>query len=81
MDGLADKVKYLRDISGCGIQECKEALFQCKNADIAYEFLKLRTQAALRCKINDGVRARFTTEDYVELAKANTAKKQNNMGL
>ena len=39
-----EDIKYLRDVTGCGIAQGKKVIEICKDKEVAVEFLKLRGQ-------------------------------------
>lgn len=59
----------LREATGCSITECKNALAICDSYEMAYEYLRLKSQAVARYKIENGVKRRWNENDYLEAAK------------
>lgn len=59
----------LKNRTGCPISHCKEALRLCgDNVEIAYNYLKLKSNAVSRWKIVDGNKVPWTNADYVSKA-------------
>lgn len=72
------QVKNLREITGCGLEECKNAIKKCKDFSVAYEYLSLRGCAVYRAKINEsGEKIPFSESDYIELAKKYAKEREN----
>ena len=66
---LALKVMKLRDRTGCGIMDCKEALIETDgDIDVAQELLRLMSQAVSRRKNVDGVLFKWNVDDYLKEA-------------
>lgn len=65
-----NRIKELKDKTGCSISNCKEALKNCDdNILIAEKYLQLKTTAVSRKKIIDGKLIPWETDDYVKEAK------------
>lgn len=62
-------LERLRAETGCGISECEQALEICGSYDVAYEYLRLKSQAVCRYKYSDGKKVRWVDSDYIERAK------------
>lgn len=65
--------KDLRNRTGIGLASCNEALKLCdQDQDLAYEFLKVKSQAVSRYKKDENnQRIPYTDKDYLELARKN----------
>ena len=69
MSVLLKQIREIRDRTGCGILECKEALDLFDgNINRCYEFLRMRSQAVCRRKPNGEV---WRKEDYINYIKNN----------
>lgn len=67
---MNNRIKALRDKSGCSLNECKQALKKCSNFEIAYEYLRLKSQPLVRCKVDkDGNKNPYTDDNYIMLAE------------
>ena len=66
---MKELVKQLHELSGCSLADCNKAIEICKDIDIAYEFLRLKSQPVVRCHIT-----KFTDSDYLEMAIKNIAE-------
>ena len=62
-------LKRLREETGCSIIDCKKALDVCDSYEMAYEYLRLKSQAVCRYKITNGKKEKWTDEDYIEKAR------------
>lgn len=71
-----EDIKYLRDMTGCGIAQGKKAIEICKDREIAIEFLKLRGQALARYKKIDNKKIPWDNFDYYKEAKRRIKKQK-----
>lgn len=62
-------LERLRAETGCGIAECRKALEICGSYDVAYEYLRLKSQAVCRYKNVNGQTVRWVDDDYIEKAR------------
>lgn len=62
-------LERLRAETGCEISECEQALEICGSYDVAYEYLRLKSQAVCRYKYINGKKIRWAENDYIERAK------------
>ena len=62
-------IQRLRELTGCGMRDCKNAYLRCFNdIDIAYEYLNLVCHAVARYNIVNGVKVRWSDDDYINAA-------------
>lgn len=67
---MNEKVKYLFEITGCGLLNCKKALEVCGgDIPVAYEFLRLKSQPVVRYKQIGSEKIRWSEQDYINRAK------------
>lgn len=71
MTNLSKDILKLREDTGVGMQDAKEALLFCNDFDVAKEYLRLSGQALCRYKIVDEKKVPFEKEDFFELAIKN----------
>lgn len=69
-----EDIKYLRDITGCGIAQGKKAIEICGDREIAVEFLKLHGQALARYKKVNNKKIPWDNFDYYKEAKRRIKK-------
>lgn len=64
-----NNIKFLKEKTGCGVKATKQAMILCKNREIAFEFLKLKSHAVARYKIIDNRKIPWDNVDYYMEAK------------
>ncbi len=70
MGGQMNPVKELRKMTGMDMKACRQAFITCgQDINLAYEYLKLKSQAVIRYKNVDGRKVPYTDSDYLALAK------------
>lgn len=57
-------IKFLKEKTGCGIEAARQAMILCKNREIAFEFLKLKSHAVARYKKIDDRKIPWDNIDY-----------------
>lgn len=62
-------IKRLRGLTGCSMNQCKEALKKCSCFDSAKEYLFLKSQALIRFKTVDGKKVKWQDSDYIKQAE------------
>ena len=71
---MIESIKFLNEKTGCGISNAKKAMELCKNKEIAFEFIRLKSQAYARYKIIDGRKIPWDNTDYYMEAKKRVEK-------
>lgn len=67
---MNQKIKELSLNTGLNLFICKKAFELCNNDEnVAYEYLRLKSQPVVRCKFVKSKKVRWSEEDYLKEAK------------